>query len=100
MADDLRRKVEDLIDKARTYGCIVWLDATAEIVFLDTIDQQPQDRLQAEAITRELMEAEELRETLRIVLAERRRRALANIAASPPEWPSNGSGSQGDDHLA
>jgi hypothetical protein len=80
MADDLRRKVEELIDKARTYGCIVWLDATAEIVFLDTIDQQPQDRLQAEAITRELMEAEELREVLRAVLVERRLKALAAIS--------------------
>ena len=80
MADDLRRKVEELIDKARTYGCIVWLDATADIVFLDTIDQQPQDRLQAEAITRELMEAEELREVLRAVLVERRLTALAAIS--------------------
>jgi hypothetical protein len=80
MADDLRRKVEDLIDKARTYRRLVWLDATNEIVFLDTIDQGPEDLVQAEAVTRELMEADDLREVLRAVLVERRLKALAAIS--------------------
>jgi hypothetical protein len=76
MADDLRQKVEELIDKARTYGRLVWLDATGEIVLLDTIDQGPEDLVQAEAVTHELMEADDLQGVLRAVLVERRLKAL------------------------
>ncbi len=83
MADDLRRKVEDLIDKARAYGRLVWLDATNEIVVLDTIDQGPDDLLQAEAITRELMEVADLRGVLHHVLLERRIKALADLGIQP-----------------
>jgi hypothetical protein len=92
MADDVRRKVEDLIDKARTYGRLVWLDATNEIVLLDTIEQGPEDLVRAEAITNELMRADDLRGVLHAALIERRSKALAEIAVAPPTWDPAGSG--------
>lgn len=67
--------VEDLINEAKSYKRLLWMDATSEIQFLDTRDQSAREKLQAEAITRELMEDDELRSILQVILLRRRSEA-------------------------
>ena len=64
--------MEDLVDEAKVHKRLIWLDATGEIQFLDAKDQNHEEWLQAEAITRELMEDDALRGLLHNVLLQRR----------------------------
>ncbi len=79
--DPTRAIIEDLLDAALACGCLVWLDATEEIVLLEQKGQGPEARLEAEAITRKLM-ADDLRSTLLTILSERRSKALAAVHGS------------------
>ncbi len=95
MVDDLLQQVEELVEQARGFGCLIWLDATGEIVFLDTVDQTAEDRLRAEALVRNLLETEDRRAILHAILAKRRAKALAELETAPPKWDPN-KGGNGD----
>ena len=89
------QQVEELVEQARGFGCLIWLDATGEIVFLDTTDQTAEDRLRAEALVRNLLETEDRRAILHAILAKRRAKALAEHETAPPKSDPN-KGGNGD----
>jgi hypothetical protein len=65
-------QVDGFVDSAKALGRLVWLDATGEILCLDSDDQDNEQYAKAEAITRPLMEDSQLRSILEAVLLRRR----------------------------